>query len=71
MARLLLSVMGAFAVLEHALIRERQREGIGGMVPVCTVVGLTRSRPRLVRPPQKVRLVLHPGWLRLRRARGR
>jgi hypothetical protein len=51
MATLLLSVMGAFAAFERALIRKRQREGIGGMVPVCTVVGLTRSRPHRVRPP--------------------
>jgi DNA invertase Pin-like site-specific DNA recombinase len=32
MAKLMLSVMGAFAEFERALIRERQREGIAGSI---------------------------------------
>ena len=51
MANLMLSVMGAFAEFERALIRERQREGIaGGNVPSptkwspsCTAVLMTAS----------------------------
>ena len=42
MARLMLSVMGAFAEFEHALLRERQREGI----VLAKKRGVYRSRKR-------------------------
>lgn len=48
MAQLLLSVMGAFAEFERALIRERQREGIG----LAKQRGAYRGRKQSLRPDQ-------------------
>ena len=48
MAQLLLSVMGAFAEFERALIRERQREGIA----LAKARGVYRGRTRALSPAQ-------------------
>ena len=48
MARLMLSVMGAFAEFERALIRERQREGIA----LAKQRGAYRGRKRSLSEPQ-------------------
>ena len=52
MATLLLSVMGAFAEFERALIRERQREGIA----LAKKRGVYRGRKRLLSGEQTERL---------------
>jgi DNA invertase Pin-like site-specific DNA recombinase len=52
MARLLLSVMGAFAEFERALIRERQREGIAA----AKARGAYRGRARSLTPAQAAEL---------------
>ena len=52
MATLLLSVMGAFAEFERALIRERQREGI----EIAKRNGVYRGRKRSLDPEQIVEL---------------
>ena len=48
MANLLLSVMGAFAEFERALIRERQREGIA----LAKKRGSYRGRKKALAPEQ-------------------
>ncbi len=48
MAQLMLSVMGAFAEFERALIRERQREGIA----LAKQRGVYRGRQKSLRPEQ-------------------
>lgn len=48
MSTLLLSVMGAFAEFERALIRERQREGI----EIAKVQGKYKGRPKALEPQQ-------------------
>jgi DNA invertase Pin-like site-specific DNA recombinase len=48
MATLILSVMGAFAEFERALIRERQREGIA----LAKERGVYRGRRRSLSPDQ-------------------
>lgn len=48
MATLLLSMIGAFAEFERALIRERQREGIA----LAKARGAYRGRPRRLSPDQ-------------------
>jgi DNA invertase Pin-like site-specific DNA recombinase len=48
MANLMLSVMGAFAEFERALIRERQREGIA----LAKQRGAYRGRKKALRPEQ-------------------
>lgn len=53
MARLLLSVMGAFAEFERALIRERQREGI----TAAKARGAYRGRTRALSPRQVAELI--------------
>jgi DNA invertase Pin-like site-specific DNA recombinase len=52
MATLLLSVMGAFAEFERALIRERQREGIA----LAKRRGVYRGRKKLLSEAQAARL---------------
>ena len=52
MANLLLSVMGAFAEFERALIRERQREGI----TLAKQRGAYRGRKKVLSPEQVVTL---------------
>jgi DNA invertase Pin-like site-specific DNA recombinase len=52
MATLLLSVMGAFAEFEHALIRERQREGIA----LAKQRGAYRGRKKSLTPDQVAEL---------------
>lgn len=52
MANLLLSVMGAFAEFERALIRERQREGIA----LAKQRGAYRGRKKALSPEQIVEL---------------
>ncbi len=52
MANLMLSVMGAFAEFERALIRERQREGIA----LAKQRGVYRGRKRSLLPEQVVQL---------------
>lgn len=52
MANLLLSVMGAFAEFERALIRERQREGIA----LAKQRGTYRGRKKSLSPEQVVEL---------------
>jgi len=52
MANLMLSVMGAFAEFERALIRERQREGIA----VAKQRGAYRGRKRSLSDEQLVEL---------------
>ncbi len=52
MANLLLSVMGAFAEFERALIRERQREGIA----LAKKRGAYRGRKKALAPPQAAEL---------------
>jgi DNA invertase Pin-like site-specific DNA recombinase len=52
MATLLLSVMGAFAEFERALIRERQREGIA----LAKRGGVYRGRRKLLSEEQAERL---------------
>ncbi|MDF0606895.1 recombinase family protein [Neisseriaceae bacterium TC5R-5] len=52
MANLLLSVMGAFAEFERALIRERQREGI----ELAKKKGAYRGRKKTLSPEQAVLL---------------
>jgi len=52
MANLMLSVMGAFAEFERALIRERQREGI----QVAKQRGVYRGRKRTLSPSQVLEL---------------
>lgn len=53
MANLLLSVMGAFAEFERAVIRERQREGIA----LAKQRGAYRGRKRSLNEEQIARLV--------------
>lgn len=48
MSILMLSVMGAFAEVERALIRERQREGIA----LAKQKGVYRGRKRSLSPEQ-------------------
>jgi DNA invertase Pin-like site-specific DNA recombinase len=52
MATLLLSVLGAFAEFERALIRERQREGIA----LAKQRGVYRGRKKALSPEQALRL---------------
>lgn len=52
MSNLMLSVMGAFAEFERALIRERQREGIA----LAKQRGVYRGRKRSLLPEQVVQL---------------
>ena len=52
MANLLLSVMGAFAEFERALIRERQREGIA----LAKKRGVYRGRKKALSPEQVINL---------------
>ncbi len=52
MAQLLLSVMGAFAEFERALIRERQREGIA----LAKLRGAYRGRKKKLSPEQGAEL---------------
>jgi DNA invertase Pin-like site-specific DNA recombinase len=52
MANLLLSVMGAFAEFERALIRERQREGIA----LAKKRGAYRGRKKALSPEQVTNL---------------
>jgi len=52
MANLLLSVMGAFAEFERALIRERQREGIA----LAKKRGAYRGRKKALSPEQVINL---------------
>lgn len=52
MAQLMLSVMGAFAEFERALIRERQREGI----TLAKQRGVYRGRHKSLRPDQVAEL---------------
>lgn len=52
MANLMLSVMGAFAEFERALIRERQREGIA----LAKQRGVYRGRKKSLLPEQVVQL---------------
>jgi len=52
MANLLLSVMGAFAEFERALIRERQREGIA----LAKQRGVYRGRKKALSPEQTAEL---------------
>ena len=52
MAHLMLSVMGAFAEFERALIRERQREGIA----LAKRRGVYRGRKRALSPEQAAEL---------------
>jgi DNA invertase Pin-like site-specific DNA recombinase len=65
MSKLLLSVMGAFAEFERALIRERQREGIAlakkagiyrGRKPSLTSEGLQELRQRIAAGEKKAAL---------------
>jgi DNA invertase Pin-like site-specific DNA recombinase len=48
MANLLLSVMGAFAEFERALIRERQREGVA----IAKAKGVYKGRQKSLKPEQ-------------------
>lgn len=52
MAQLMLSVMGAFAEFERALIRERQREGIA----LAKERGVYRGRKKALRPDEVLEL---------------
>jgi len=52
MANLMLSVMGAFAEFERALIRERQREGIA----LAKQRGVYRGRKKSLSPEQAAAL---------------
>lgn len=52
MANLMLSVMGAFAEFERALIHERQREGIA----LAKKRGLYRGRKKALSPEQAAEL---------------
>ena len=52
MANLMLSVMGAFAEFERALIRERQREGIS----LAKQRGAYRGRKKALSPEQVAEL---------------
>jgi DNA invertase Pin-like site-specific DNA recombinase len=52
MANLMLSVMGAFAEFERALIRERQREGI----TLAKLRGAYRGRKKVLSPEQVAEL---------------
>lgn len=54
MATLLLSVMGAFAEFERALLRERQREGIA----LAKERGVYRGRKKMLAPQQVAQLRL-------------
>jgi DNA invertase Pin-like site-specific DNA recombinase len=54
-AQLMLSVMGAFAEFERALIRERQREGIA----IAKQRGAYRGRKKALKPEQVVELLQH------------
>lgn len=54
MATLMLSIMGAFAEFERALIRERQREGIA----LARVRGAYRGRKKLLSSEQQAELRL-------------
>jgi len=55
MANLMLSVMGAFAEFERALIRERQREGIA----LAKQRGAYRGRKKALSPERRCR---RSGW---------
>jgi DNA invertase Pin-like site-specific DNA recombinase len=55
MANLLLSVMGAFAEFERALIRERQREGVA----LAKARGAYKGRKRSLTPEQARQLRIH------------
>jgi DNA invertase Pin-like site-specific DNA recombinase len=57
MANLLLSVMGAFAEFERALIRERQREGIA----LAKQRGAYRGRKKSLSPEQVAELQQRAG----------
>ena len=52
MATLLLSIMGAFAEFERALIKERQREGI----EIAKKKGSYKGRKKALSPPQVLEL---------------
>lgn len=56
MAHLMLSIMGAFAEFERALLRERQREGIA-LAKRC---GAYRGRKKLLLTSQVDALTSHP-----------
>jgi DNA invertase Pin-like site-specific DNA recombinase len=70
MARLLLSVLGAFAEFERALLRERQREGIAlakqrgayrGRKPRLTAAQITALRERAAAGEAKAQLARELG----------
>ena len=70
MATLLLSVMGAFAAFERALIRERQREGVAvakaqgkykGRKQVLSDAAITRLQERAAAGEPKARLARELG----------
>ncbi len=52
MANLMLSVMGAFAEFERALIRERQREGIA----LAKQRGASQGRKKALEPDRRAEL---------------
>jgi DNA invertase Pin-like site-specific DNA recombinase len=54
MANLMLSVMGAYAEFERALIRERQREGIA----LAKQRGVYHGRKKILTPERAAELVL-------------
>jgi DNA invertase Pin-like site-specific DNA recombinase len=55
MANLMLSVMGAFAEFERALIKERQREGIA----IAKSKGAYKGRKKALSPEQIIELKNH------------
>ena len=57
MANLMLSVMGAFAEFERALIRERQREGIA----LAQQRGVYKGRKKTLTPERAAELVKRAG----------
>lgn len=57
MANLMLSVMGAFAEFERALIRERQREGIA----LAQQRGVYKGRKKTLTPERAAELVERAG----------
>ncbi|MDQ0029945.1 DNA invertase Pin-like site-specific DNA recombinase [Arthrobacter bambusae] len=58
MVNLMLSVMGAFAEFERALIRERQREGIA----VAKQRGAYKGRKKTLTPERAAELVQRAGF---------